>query len=250
MICLLVLFCCLLTGCSAGSIDPHPMPPDGDVAIEAVSHWSQSKAMYRIRLSGDVSTNGKSFTFQGLMHLNGVTRTARLVTFSELGTKLFDVSVMPEGEQLHSTLPGIGLLQVRKLVVRSVRRMLVNYMPLRSDSARADGQRRILQRCEGQICLTNTFMPLPPDNITVGHPSVEDQQLGQAAEGNGVAEGVRGETAVHNESSLLWKATYSNHTSVGSHWMPTMLVYLEPENNEINTRVKFVVVSVAEGEKK
>ena len=253
MIRLCILCCFFLVGCSVISVDPRPMSLSSEISSEAATHWSQSDIKYRIRLSGEVLLDGKDFTFQGLMHLDNVVRTARLVVFSELGTKLFDVSVLPDGEQVHSALPDLGLTEVRKSVVKSVQRMLLAYQPLRSDSVQSNDEQRILKRCEEKICLTNTFILRCIGEASNGYLPAEDKQSDEVENllrKDCLADVVRGETNVYNGSSLLWRATYSKHTAVGSYWLPTTLEYSEMENNEMNARVTLVFVSVSKGEKK
>lgn len=253
MIRLCILCCFFLVGCSVISVDPRPISLSSEISNEAATHWSQSDIKYRIRLSGEVLLDGKAFTFQGLMHLDNVARTARLVVFSELATKLFDVSVLPDGEQVHSTLPSLGLTEVRKSVVKSVQRMLLAYQPLRSDSVQSNDEQRILKRCEEKICLTNTFRLRRIGEASNGYLPAEDKQSDEVENvlrKDCLASVVRGETNVYNGSSLLWRATYSKHTAVGSYWLPTTLEYSEMENNEMNARVTLIFVSVSKGEKK
>lgn len=151
----------LLGGCS-GSFFPPPaveaFPPGLDSSILAASDWTRQGGPWRLRQTVQFDFQGRQLTMRGLMSLDPVAGTARLIAVDDLGIKLFDLSVYRDHEALHFLLPDLGRYpRLVEAVAIAVRRMFIAPRPQPGDALqfREDGYE--LQRRKGEVAISFLF---------------------------------------------------------------------------------------------
>lgn len=137
---LLVFF--LLVACAP----PRPLPPEAAARVLADS-WATDDQVWRLRQTALFEMRGAKVPLSGLLRLDNGRRQARLIGLNDLGVKLFDISVTPEGEEVHylfpelTRFPGAG-----EAIAASLRRIYLTPQPLPSDQVTAAGEGWRLQR--------------------------------------------------------------------------------------------------------
>ncbi|AMV72125.1 hypothetical protein JCM30471_06270 [Desulfuromonas carbonis] len=151
----------LLTGCS-GSFFPPPaaeaFPPGLDSALLAASDWTRQEGPWRLRQTVEFDFHGRQLTMRGLMSLDPVAGTARLIAVDDLGIKLFDLSVYRDHEMLHFLLPDLGRYpRLLEAVAIAVRRMFIAPRPQPGDALKLRDDGYELQAREGDVVTSFLF---------------------------------------------------------------------------------------------
>ncbi len=99
----------LLTGCSRPYLPPdgylpHVIPPTDS----CLTPWPASETPHHLRQTVFLETPGQTHVLQGFMILDLDRAEVRIVGLSELGMKLFDLKVTPEGHDILALAPTLG----------------------------------------------------------------------------------------------------------------------------------------------
>lgn len=157
---LLAALLVLLCGCAVPSLDPPgTAAPTPQSEALVGSFWGHSGHRFQGRYSAVLEWDDNLVTFQGVLVVDTLQRQARLVALSDLGAKLFDVTLTPDQTSVHTSLPHLGISRMRKRVVTAVRRMLLTHLPGMRDGVTLDTQTR-LSRCSNDVCLLCGFDPV------------------------------------------------------------------------------------------
>lgn len=212
----------LLMGCGPRSFDPAPQAASSLTAVPSVpAYWPEPDKQYRIRFTAEWQEGGRTRSFQGLMLLDCEARTARVAALSELGAKLFDISILPEQEQTHSSLPGYGMARLRDDMATGIRRTLLAYLPDAGDTRSAPVYPATFTRCEQGLCLRNQMT----DNA-------------------------RTAASVTRDGRELWSASYSGFRDVDSVAIPETLAYSDNSRIKQPWKLKLILLSVTQGHTK
>jgi hypothetical protein len=212
----------LLVGCVPRSFDPVPRAASSLTAGTAVpTYWPGNGKQYRIRFNAKWQEGVDAHSFQGLMLLDCGARTARVVALSELGAKLFDISILPEREQTHSSLPGYGIARLREDTATGIRRTLLTYLPDAGDIRSALVYPATFTRCEQGLCLRNQMT----DNA-------------------------RTAVSVTKDERELWSACFSAFRDVDTVAIPEKLTYFDNNRMKLPWKLQLILLSVTQGHTK
>jgi hypothetical protein len=133
---LLVSLClALLAGCApALPFASTPTAPTRQLTAQALIDPVWTGEAWRIRQSALFEFRGARVPMAGFLLFDPRRRTARLVGLNDMGVKLFDLEVSPEGFQEHFLLPELGRYpQLTRAVADSVRRIFLAPQPEADD---------------------------------------------------------------------------------------------------------------------
>lgn len=196
---LLTALLVLLCGCTAPSLDP-PGVAAATPRSEALagSFWGNSGHLFQGRYSAVLEWDGQLVTFQGVLMIDTRQRQARLVALSDLGARLFDISLTPEQTSVHTSLPHFGISRMRERGASAVRRMLLGYLPGVHDGVTLDAQ-TLLSRCSHDVCLRSGFDP--DTGVLLGKE--------------------------YRARQPLWRATFADYRQTGGFQVPGRLEYAD-----------------------
>lgn len=154
LLALLLAICC---GCAAPSVDPPGTAAPSPLSRSLTRHfWGRGDGVFRGRFSAVLEGQGPLFSCQGVLLVDPRQGQARLVALSDLGMRLFDVTVTLDGTTVQAALPHLGLARLRQRLATAVRRMLLSHLPGPRDAV-ADQAQPLLRRCLDGQCLTCAF---------------------------------------------------------------------------------------------
>jgi len=154
LLALLLAFCC---GCVAPSVDPPGMAAPSALSRRLTrDFWGRGHGIFQGRFSAVLEEQDQVFSFQGVLVVNTRQEQVRLVALSDLGMRLFDVTVALDGTTVRTALPHLGLARLREQVASAVRRMLLSHLPGPRDEV-TDRGRILLRRCLDSQCLISGF---------------------------------------------------------------------------------------------
>lgn len=194
---LLAALLVLLCGCAVPSLDPPgTAAPSAQSEALVGSFWGHSGHLFQGRYSAVLEWDDNLVTFQGVLVVDTLQRQARLVALSDLGARLFDVTLTPEQTSVHTSLPHLGISRLRKRVATAVRRMLLTHLPGIRDDVTLDTQPR-LSRCSHDVCLVCGF---DPDTGLLLYKHYRTRQP-------------------------LWRVTFSDYRQSGGYQVPRRFAY-------------------------
>jgi len=142
---LLVLF----SGCTSIPFERTPQVPvvAGLDAVQlAARSWPEAGRRYRIRQTVLFELRGAKVPMTGLMDLDTVSGSARLVAVNDLGVKFFDLQLDRDGEQLHYLLPELARFPgFDRVVAEAVRRIFLAPRPDGSEELQVETERYLLR---------------------------------------------------------------------------------------------------------
>ena len=180
-----LLFCVLLLsgGCAAPFFPPSPqvvVPGGANAAALAAGDWARRPGPWLLTQSAEFVFHGRHLAMQGLLRLDPVRQTARLVAVNELGVKLFDLEVFAGGEQVHYLLPELARYpRLGEAVATSVRRMFLAPRPAGDERLNQEPTAYELSRVSDGGSVVFRYSGAPPrlEQIRVSAPG-KDWQIG------------------------------------------------------------------------
>jgi len=200
LVVLLLVLCC---GCAAPSSDPPGNAEPSRLSRTLSRHfWGHSDGVFRGRYSAVMEQGAQVFSFQGILVGSTQQRQVRLVALSDLGMRLFDMTVATTGVTVHSALPHPGLSRIRKRVATALCRMLLSHLPGSRDAvAEHDGM--TLRRCLDGQCLMSRF----------------DARSGLLL------------YKEYGREALFWHAAFSDYRDCGGIRVPMRLIYADNDHD-------------------
>lgn len=127
----------LMTGCAQLPFTPAPVVPTRQLAAETLlqSLWTGGDQIWRIRQTALFELRGAKVPMDGFLRLDSGQGEARLVGLNDLGVKLFDLSVTPEGYEEHYLFPDLARIPgVSGAIAGAVRHIFLEPQPARTDT--------------------------------------------------------------------------------------------------------------------
>lgn len=132
-----LLFLLLTTGCAQLPFPPAPAVPTRQLTAEALLQglWTSGDRIWRIRQTALFEFRGAKMPMDGFLRLDSGRGEARLVGLNDLGVKLFDLSVTPEGYEEHYLFPDLARIPgVSGAIAGAVRHIFLAPQPAGTDT--------------------------------------------------------------------------------------------------------------------
>ncbi|UFS69365.1 DUF3261 domain-containing protein [Geomonas sp. RF6] len=145
-----------VAGCGSVPFRETPAVPtvQKSAAELAAGLWTKGRDTLLLRQSALFELRGMKVPLDGIMKLDPVRKTARLVGMNDLGVKLYDISVDREKTTPHSIIPDLAKYPgFADAVGTSVRRIFLSPEPLPSDRLKTGSDSYELTRSEGDKML-------------------------------------------------------------------------------------------------
>jgi len=144
----LVLLLALLAACTSIPFEATPRVPVS-VGLDAVQlatrSWPEEGRRYRIRQTVLFELRGARVPMTGLMDLDTMRGSARLVAVNDLGVKFFDLELDRDGETLHYLLPELARFPgFDRVVAEAVRRIFLAPRPDGDETVQRETDRYLL----------------------------------------------------------------------------------------------------------
>ncbi|MBP2673540.1 MAG: hypothetical protein H6Q84_380 [Deltaproteobacteria bacterium] len=150
----------LLAACGSVPFRPTEAVPTRPATAASLAGglWTAGKGTYLVRQSVLIEYMGSRVAVSGVMRLDTVGKTARLVGMDEMGVKWFDLSIDRESTRTNFLLPALERYpRMAGAVGDSVRRIFLDPEPEATDTLRVDPDRYVLTRSRDGDCIRFTL---------------------------------------------------------------------------------------------
>jgi len=123
--------------------------------------WLSGEQRYLCRHSGLLEVFGRKIPLDGVVKIDSMSNTARLVAMDSMGVKLFDISINAADYQVNYLLPQLAKHpKLPKMIATSVRRIFLQPQPRSQDIVRRLTDEYILKAADGKTQFSFVGLPI------------------------------------------------------------------------------------------